>query len=151
MDHKCNKKISRNDILKKFEALIKMKKQIKEVSVALPPGIGDMHWVLEMLESFKEKNRIDKLTVALVDRGPGHQYSSEFLHLIPFIDAIQLLKRIPFEFSINGGSGNPFIEDTLCRNFQGMTKIDYLIEFNSRLEHGMRIEDILPEYKVDFN
>lgn len=151
MDHKCKKKIQRNEIIQRFEALKAMQKQIKEVSVALPPGIGDMHWVLEILESFKEKNRIDKLTIAIVDRGPNIQYSSEFLRLIPFVDSIQLLKKIPFEFSIIGGSGNPFITNASCRDYQGATKIDYLMEFNSRLEHGVRIEDILPEYEVNFN
>jgi len=150
MNHKCKKEIQGNEIIQRFDALRNMQKQIKKVTVAVPPGIGDMHWVLEILESFKEKNRIDKLTIALVDRGPGHHYSEEFLHLIPFVDSIRYMKKIPFKFSILGESGDPFMRNVGCRDAQGNCKIDYLMEFNSRLEHGMRIEDILPEYEVNF-
>lgn len=152
MNHKCHKKIPEKRIVTKFEALRKMDKTIKEVTVALPPGVGDMHWVLEILESFKEKNRIDRLAIAIVDRGPKLQYSSEFLRLIPFVDSVRLMKKISFKFSIIGGTGNPFIKDGKCLDYQKKTvKIDYLMEFNSRLEHGMRIEDILPKYEVNFN
>lgn len=150
MKHNCNKEIPEQRIIQKFEALKYMDKTIKEVTVAVPPGIGDMHWVLEILESFKEKNRIDRLTIALIDRGTNHRYSEEFLHLIPFIDALHYMNKIPFEFSIVGGSGNPFMCDKQCHDVTGVRTIDYLMEFNSRLEHGMRIENILPGYKVNF-
>jgi len=143
MDHDCNKKIPEEQILQKFEALKNRPKKLKTVTVALPPGIGDMHWVLTMLESFKEKNLVDKLQIAIVDRGSGHHYSSEFLDLIPFVDSVQLMKRIPFTFSITGGAGTP-----LRKKING---IDYLIEYNSRLEQGVKIKDVLPEYRVNFN
>jgi len=151
MEHNCNKKMGEEDIVQKFEALRKTQKYMNEALVALPPGIGDMHWVLNILESFKERNHIDTLNIAIVDRGPGHQYSSEFLNLVPFIDGIKLMSRIPFNFSIMGGNGEPLKKNIQGRNSGGNINIDYMIEFNSRLEHGLRIEKILPEYKVNFD
>ncbi len=153
MEHDCNKKMGEKDVVTKFEALRKTQKYMNYTLVALPPGIGDMHWVLAILESFKEKNHIDKLNIAIVDRGVGHQYSSEFLNLVPFVDGIKLMSRIPFTFSIMGGDGEPLRKNIQGRgnNSNGPMNIDYLIEFNSRLEHGIRIEDVLPKYDVDFD
>lgn len=151
MEHNCNKKMGTKDIIEKFKALIGTVKYMNKVIVALPPGIGDMHWVLAILESFKEKNRIDNLEIAIIDRGPGHQYSSEFLNLVPFVDGIKLMNRIPFTFTIMDGDGTPLRQNVQGRNSNGNMNIDYMIEFNSRLEHGVRIEDILPEYKVNFD
>jgi len=143
MEHDCNKEIPMDQIMQKFEALRTKLKRLKMVSVGLPPGIGDMHWVLTKLESFKEKNGIDELKIH-IDRNPSLNYSREFLKLVPFIDDVDDgQKRLPFRFSIAGGDGIP-----LQRNVNG---VDYLIEINSRLEQGVRIENVLPEYKVNFN
>jgi len=143
MEHLCNKEIPIDQIVQKFEALAHRPKILKKVSIGIPPGIGDMHWVLAKLESFKEKNNLDKIKI-VIDRNPSLSYSREFLRLVPFIDEVDDgQKRLPFRFSIAGGDGIP-----LQRNVNG---VDYLMEFNSRLEQGVRIEDVLPEYDVNFN
>lgn len=143
MDHDCNKDISYKEIIQKFESLHRRERHIKEVSVGLPPGIGDMHWVLTALESFKEKSCIDRLNVIL-NLGPGHGYSKEFLALVPFVDSAESSPtQLPFKFSIIGGEGTPLQ--------QSSDGADYIMEFNSCLEHGIKLKDILPEYDVDFN
>lgn len=143
MEHDCNKEIPEEVLLQKFESLRTKIKKTKRTIVGLPPGIGDMHWVLTKLESFKHKNCIDELHV-VIDRNPSLSYSREFLQLVPFIDSVDDNQRhLPFKFSIAGGDGTP-----LQKNING---VDYLIELNSRLEQGTRIEDVLPEYDVDFD
>jgi len=143
MKHDCNKEIPETLIMQEFEELIDRPKHTKIVSIGIPPGVGDMHWVLAKLESFKEKNCIDRLKI-VIDRNPTLNYSRDFLRLVPFIDEVDDgQKRLPFRFSIVGGDGIP-----LQHNVNG---VDYLIEFNSMLEQGVRLEQILPEYDTNFN
>lgn len=143
MKHKCYKKIPGKRIIRAFEELKNRARYIKKITVGMPPGIGDMHWILEIMESFKEKNSIDELTIKLTE-GKDHGYSSEFLKLLPFIDGIKAsFEPLPFRFSIIGGDGIP-----LQRNVGGA---DYIIEFNSRLENGVKLKDILPKYDLNYN
>ena len=33
----------------------------KETTVGMPPGIGDLHWIMTKFESFKERHNIKKV------------------------------------------------------------------------------------------
>jgi len=122
--------------------------EIKETIIGMPPGIGDLHWIMAKLESFKEKNNIERVKVHMnlgkQENKNFHDCSLEFLELIPFIDSAEsVLEEIPFEYALVGGSGTPlFINHGGC---------DYMLEFNSYLEKGIRLKDILPEYEVNFD
>ena len=141
MAHKCNKEIPEEKIIKKFDDLKNRKKKLRKASVGMPAGIADMHWIMTKMESFKEKNCIDKLEVVIYP-DYGHTDSPAFLKLIPFVDSVRFREDpYKFTFSIVGMSGNPIYKDR-----QG---VDYLMEFNSRLEEGVRLENILPEYKTN--
>ena len=143
MEHNCYKKIRPELILKAFEELKNRERHIKKITVGMPPGVGDMHWVLEVMESFREKHSIDELTVKLTE-SKDHGYSTEYLKLLPFVDRIDAsINPLPFKFSIIGGEGTPLQKD--------VGGADYIMEFNSRLENGMKLKDILPEYEVNFN
>ena len=143
MEHKCNKKIPGKRVWRAFEELRDRALYKKKITVGIPPGIGDMHWILEIMESFREKHSIDELTIKLTE-SRDHGYSTEFLKLLPFVDRVNAsLEPLPFRFSIIGGDGIP-----LQRNVGGA---DYVIEFNSRLENGIKLKDILPEYELNHN
>ena len=143
MKHACNKEIPEEKIIQKFEDLKNRKKHIKEVSVGIPAGLGDMHWVLTKMESFKEKNCIDRLEI-VIHQDSGHANSSEFLDLVPFIDDIgESPVPFPFSFSIGGGSGVPV--------YKNKAGVDFLIEVNSRLEECNELKNILPEYETNFD
>jgi len=143
MEHNCHKKIPPKRVLRTFEEFKNKERHIKKVSVGMPPGVGDMHWVLTIMESFKEKHAIDKLTIKLT-QSADHGYSTEFLKLLPFVDGVDAsLRPLPFKFSIIGGDGTPLQKD--------VGEADYIIEFNSRLENGIKLKDVLPEYEVNFN
>lgn len=117
-------------------------------TIGMPPGIGDLHWIMAKLESFKKINNIKKIKVLMnlghEENKSFHDCSLEYLDLIPFVDSAEsILEEIPFEYSLAGGSGT-----SLFRNYGGC---DYMIEFNSHLERGVRLEDILPEYETNFD
>jgi len=118
------------------------------VVIGMPPGIGDLHWIMAKLESFKIKNNIKKVKVIMnlgwAEPGSIHDCSLEYFDLIPFVDAAESIKEtIPFEYSLAGGSGTP-----LFKNHGGC---DYMLEFNSLLEQGVKLKDILPEYDTNFD
>lgn len=115
----------------------------KIISVGVPPGLGDIHWVLTKLESFKKKNSIDFLKVVVYEDS-HHNNSADFLRMIPFIDEVKSVdKELPFDFVKPDYRRKHFKQN--CGN------VDYLIEFNTPLEMGNRIERVLPEYAIDFN
>jgi len=143
MTHECYKKIPPKRILRAFEELKNRERYIKKTTVGMPPGVGDMHWVLEIIESFREKHSIDELTIKLTE-SKDHGYSTEFLKLLPFVDHVKAsLEPLPFKFSIIGGDGIP-----LQQNVGGA---DFIMEFNSRLENGVKLKDVLPEYEVNYD
>ncbi|MBU2425230.1 MAG: hypothetical protein KJ560_22150 [Gammaproteobacteria bacterium] len=141
-NHDCKKDIPKESILTAFDKL-RNRKQGKKVVIGMPAGIGDMHWILTKLESYKEKNKIDHLAIS-IHEDSGHLHSASFLQRIPFVDSV-ICKEKPFKFIWN----IPPLErhTTLMENIDDC---DVRIEFNSELEAGRRIETILPEYDVNW-
>lgn len=120
----------------------------KEIIIGMPPGIGDLHWIMTKMESFKKKNGIEKIKIVMnllwMTQNNRHTYSLDYLKLIPFIDSGESKDEImPFEYALAGGSGKPF--------FKNVGGCDYLIEFNSSLEAGIPLKEILPEYDTNFD
>ncbi|GAG86397.1 unnamed protein product [marine sediment metagenome] len=115
----------------------------EETIIGMPPGIGDLHWIMTKMESFKKKNNIGKIKVImnLPQTISGvyqyHNYSIKYLDLLPFIDSAEnRVKAIGFEYAFNGGSGKPlFINRGDC---------DYIIEFNSRRIANNLARDVFP-------
>lgn len=137
--HNCNKEINIESLDSQFDKVKVIKK-----SVGIPAGLGDMHWVMTKMESFKKKNNIDWLKIVIHEDG-CHTNSKAFLELIPFIDEIEVKPdRLPFDFY----SLTPSLRQTMKKD---SSVVDYLIEFNTKLELGSRIENILPEYDINFN
>jgi len=62
-------------------------------TIGMPPGIGDLHWIMTKLESFKEKNDIQKIKAVMnldwMTQNNRHTYSLDYLKLIPFIDSAE--------------------------------------------------------------
>jgi len=117
-------------------------------TIGMPPGIGDLHWIMSKLESFKEKNGIKKVKAVMNLGETGsksiHDCSLDYLKLVPLVDEAETITPIiPFEYALAGGSGTP-----LFKNHGGC---DYMIEFNSYLEKGINLKDILPEYETNFD
>lgn len=120
----------------------------EETIIGMPPGIGDLHWIMTKLESFKEKNNIQKIKAVMnldwMTQHHYHTYSIDYLDLIPFIDSAESKEgAMPFEYALAGGSGQPLFKD--------INGCDYMIELNSGLEAGTKLGDLLPEYDTNFD
>jgi len=140
MEHACNKKIPRSRLIAAFEELRTRPKWEKQITVGLAPGLGDVHWPLLKMESFKEKNAVDRLRISISNE---HDYPLEFARHVPFVDEVQRSKpRFPFRMSLAGGDGRPLDA--------GANGADCIMEFGSRLEAGMSLERILPEYETNW-
>lgn len=118
-----------------------------EAVIGMPPGIGDLSWIMTKMESFKKENNIEKIKVVmnLLGGGDGHYgYTLEYLELLPFINsAAAATQELEFEYALAGGSGIPL--------FENRSECDYLIEFNSALENRIKLKDILPEYETNYD
>lgn len=145
MKHDCNKEIPAGKVLKSFDELKNRKKYIKRVSVGTPPGMGDSYWVLTKMESFKEINGIDHLTI-VVHRDPIHYYTYDYLKVFPFIDEVKGIDRHFSEFSKHWDKENPSCIE------QNSPDVDYMIDFGGYMWiKGARLDEIHPEYKTNFN
>jgi len=118
---------------------------LNKASVGTPPGIGDTYWTLTKMESFKQKNGIDYLTVK-VHRDSVHFYTAEFLKMIPFIDEIEGTSE---QFRIGQFYADKQNPGVIKRNTQG---VDYLIDPGAQMWlKGRHLKDILPEYKTNYH
>lgn len=120
----------------------------EETIIGMPPGIGDLHWIMTKLESFKEKNNIQKIKAVMnldwMTQNNYHTYSIDYLGLIPFINSAESKEgKMPFEYALAGGSGQELFKD--------VDGCDYMIELNSGLESGKKLEDLLPGYDTNFD
>lgn len=148
--HRCNKNISRTDILEKFAELKVRPNYLKTVTIGTPPGFGDSYWVMTKMESFKERHGIDKLRV-LVHRDPKHYYTANYLELVPFIDEVE---GKPDTFHIG-----QFYRDKNRRNLDepgfmetNTQGVDYLIDAGARMWiKDEKLIDIMPEYETNYN
>jgi len=144
MTHECKKDIPIKRILKAFKELKYRKKYIKSVMVGCPPGMGDSYWVMTKMKSFKERNSIDKLKIA-VHQDPIHYYTADFLRMFPFVDEV-VGRKDTFQIANLYDKTSPGF---MLKNKQ---KVDYFIDFGALMWlKGLNLEDIYPECKTDFN
>jgi hypothetical protein len=140
MKHDCNKEIPPEQIIEKFEALKNRPRKFREVTIGFPPNLGDVHWPALILESFREKHSVDRLTARFYEQW---DYTSAFMKCVPFVDAVETIKdSLPFSFHLAGGHGQPL--------YVGKGGVDYMLEYGSMLEQGVPFERILPQYETNW-
>jgi len=144
MTHKCKKDIPVSRILSTFKELKEREKYVKSVTVGVPPGIGDAHWVLAHMESFKERNAIDKLKIEVMIEG-FHNYTADILRLYPFVDEV-IERKTTFQIQELYNKASPGF---ILKKTQG---VDYFIDFGAEMWlKGTKLEDIYPECETNFN
>ena len=116
--------------------------ETSELRVALPLGVGDVHWVCQKLSGLREA--AGRPIRAFVNVSRWHD-SVEYLKLVPFVDQADRSEDAPFmlvdELPPHHGDAR---WSTLegCRGWRGF---DYVLQANGHLERGDRIETWLPE------
>jgi len=149
MDHECNKRIEPGLVVERVAELQARASVSQAVIVAIPPGIGDIHWIALFLESFRKRHNIERLTVA-VNVDWRHTYSIEFLRLLPFVDDV--VQVDPAKYAFGWQWHKPYAEREWIRRDAGIPpNTDFLIDANSPLESGVRIEDAFPEYRMNWD
>jgi hypothetical protein len=116
--------------------------------VALPPGIGDVHWVCTKLRALKalEGGRPIKAYVA---QDFAHA-STGYLDMVPFVDASEYSADAPrmLDDEMGGNHRDPRWSTLKgCRHYRGF---DYWLVANGHLERGDRLESWLPELDTEF-
>ncbi len=142
--HDCNLDIPEKEVLEAFDAL-KDSRPSGIFTLGLCSGIGDLHWVLTKLEAFKRSRNIRQLRVA-IDQDSGHQSSVRFLQSIPFIDeVIQTRETFPWRWDLP-----PSERKMVHEGADSVDGVDMLLEWNSWLEQGKRLEDMMPELHTNW-
>jgi hypothetical protein len=117
--------------------------------ILVPPGIGDIYWVLVKLKSFLKNNNLSnpELTVvSYTDEFNAHLRSVEFLRMFPWV-------TIGNPASVPNEAGLQHIWDEAYSGpgqsiFPGIMGYDYFIAYNGRINSGGWIE--ADEYECDW-
>lgn len=142
MRHNCIKEIPPERVIAGFEELKNREKYVNTVTVGVPPGMGDSYWVINKLESFKEKNGIDVLKVAIL-KDEKHPYAAEFLKLFPLINEVVETKKL-FDFRTHWNLAQP------CCIVKNCSGVDYLIDFGGVMWlKDVSLHRIHPEYDTN--
>lgn len=144
MDHDCNKEIPEDRLLGAFEELRARPRRTKSVTVGVPPGLGDSYWVIAKMESFKERNSIDELKIAVLKKGL-HNYTPDFLRMFSFVDEVKEWDTVFNLANLYGSDPPGFME-------KGTQGVDYFIDFGGVMwKKGVNLEDIYAECATNFD
>lgn len=112
------------------------------------PGIGDIHWVMLKMESFIKQHCPNEKPEVHIWNFDGRPRSEDFVKRIPFVEfggyfnkPLDIDKR-RFHASYMTG------QYSQIPDFHGF---DYYLCVNGGLRIGHHIENILPQYKVNWN
>lgn len=118
------------------------------LKVAVPPGIGDALWSLMKIPALLKHHGVNKAVIGICQSGPPYR-SKEFLEMFDFVDHAVYRNLSCIETTI------PWLPDGSCnwapsqKNWHN--EFDYMLQANSTLEKGERIETWLPEFPTDFD
>ncbi len=116
------------------------------VKILVPPGIGDIHWVLVKLQAFIEQYKTGLPDVYICSFDKKKDRSLEYLRMFPFLNAAGYKyynkKDIPWrEAYLQQGT-------TIFNNIKG---VDYFIAFNGRLRAPVTLAQINPELGLNWD
>lgn len=124
-----------------------VKEKKKNISILVPPGIGDIHWVMVKLQSFLEKNDIRCMPdVYICSFDNKKDRSLDYLKMIPFINAkgYKYLEKtdVPWKEAYH---------ETGRTVFKDIAGCDYFIAYNGHLREPKRLDEIDPIYKCNYD
>lgn len=117
------------------------------ISILVPPGVGDIQWVLVKLQSFLEKNNIKTIPdVYICCFNTEKKRSKEYLKLFPFVN-VKGYKTVPKQ-QIPWKEAYNFPGRTVFKNIAGC---DYFIAYNGQLRDPKKLENIASEYTCNYD
>lgn len=128
----------------------------------VPQGIGDSIWALFKIQDVSEKlggGRIEVRIACSDANNPLESRALDFVSRFAFVDDVQMY-QVPDRGQVGASllPGPATDADGLFRYLPDgppasgtLTGIDYVLMPNAPLERGVRLEDWLPEFKIDWN
>lgn len=130
------------------QVVIASKPRQNRTKILVPPGIGDIHWVIVKLQSFIKEHKIQgqpEVWIASFDSAKDR--AIDYLKMIPFIKAAgyKYVSKadIPWKEAYADENGR-----TVYRNVAGC---DYFIAFNGQLRGPKMLDHINPEYPCNYD
>lgn len=118
--------------------------------IALPPGIGDIHWALLKMGALRKL--LGRPFIVHVAHDEKHTSTVAYLKMVPWIaDAVDDRKvppAIPQYFP--GRNDDPALYGTL-NGCAGLHGYDYCLFPNFILDQGGHVEDFLPGLEIDYD
>jgi len=126
---------------------IATKPKQNRVKILVPPGIGDIQWVLVKLQSFLRKKGITGVVdVYIASMDEKKDRAIDYLKLFPFIHAAGYKyvnkKEIPWREAYNESKRTIFEDVAGC---------DYFIAYNGQLRLPKTLEQIDPQYPCKYD
>jgi hypothetical protein len=120
---------------------------VKTLRIGIPPGIGDAVWALCKVESILAKESAQTAEIFIVDRGVRRAH--EFVRSFDFVEAVY---HMDFEMlnPVNDTAVLPDMTYDYVLTCQRLGGLDWWLMPNWELEHGVRLEDWLPQYQIDW-
>jgi SAM-dependent methyltransferase len=120
------------------------KRKERRTTILVAPGIGDSFWAIGKLRSFCEKNNLGLPDVWISDMG-DRKRSLEAVQKFPFVNAAGYR---------TGNHGSKVWHEAYMLNgrqiFLDHCGCDFFVAANGGLRHGMSMEQIMPEYRMDW-
>lgn len=101
------------------------------MKICLPPGLGDIHWVVLKIEDFMRRRGAEKADAWIWDVG-GPRRAAEFVYRMPFLNFIDYAP-IGFE----GGDYDAICWGNQINYIEKKYGFDYVIAVNGWMEHGL--------------
>lgn len=122
----------------------------------LPQGIGDAVWALHKIKSVAKGMGADKIEVYLNYAAPWNEIQSrakEFISRFSFIYSCEMLNIMIHDYgcSVDKEGHYIYIPDGWISPYWDLENKYYALMPNAPLERGIRLENWLPEFEIDWN
>lgn len=115
-------------------------------SILVPPGLGDIYWVMAKLKGFLEEKGLGIPDVYISSMDNKKDRSIEYVRSLPFVNAAGYLSH---------SNKSPRWKEAYLQNgrtvFEKVEGCDYFIAYNGVMRYGHALEEVDPQWKVDWD
>lgn len=105
--------------------------------IAVPPGVGDVYWVLTKLQAFKRAHGIERVELCVQRAGPGR--STDWANMVDFVHASSFFPFRPNDELLTKG---------ISYTYKG---VDVAMWPNAIVDRGEHLRNWLPELELDLD
>lgn len=136
---------------------------MNQVKILVPPGIGDIYWVLVKLRGFLAANDIKGKPAIWIDAPDDRRRSQEFVERIPWVDFggyydshnVKPSTMLLAEFHRRRGYADEIRQEAYGRDgrhaFRDVYGFDWFLSFNGSINHGRDLDEIEPTWPTNWD